>query len=150
MRRKVVPNETDTADQPALAVVKHFYEAYGSGDPEAIRPLLTSDVVWHIPGHHPLAGEKHGPNEVVSFFKQLGKMRFKAEPIFFGAQGDLVVDMHRGWSEAGEGAEQMYAILYRVRDGKIAEASNFLTDQHGADAFYWRHYPLRAIPDRLA
>lgn len=142
-------DDTSIADHSALTVVKRFYEAYDSGDPEAIRSVLTSDVVWHIPGHHPLAGEKHGAGEVVSFFKQLSKMHFKAEPIFFGAQGNLVVDMHRGWSEAGEGAEQMYAILYRIQDGKIVEASNFLIDQHSADAFYWKHYPLRAIPDRL-
>jgi hypothetical protein len=30
------------------------------------------------------------------------------------------------------------------------EAINFAGDQHAADAFFWRVYPLADIPDRLA
>lgn len=55
------------ADRPALAgsredanvqVIKDFYAAYATENPEAVRPFLPPNVVWKIPGHHPLAGEK--------------------------------------------------------------------------------------------
>ncbi|MER8399892.1 hypothetical protein [Mesorhizobium sp. M1348] len=89
---------------------------------------------------------------MVAFFRGLADGKFKAEPIFFQAQGDLVVDVHRGWSNVGSGPEidQLYALMFRIKDGKIAEAQNFLTDMYQSDAFYWAHYPLTPLPGRLA
>ena len=135
-----------------LQLIKDYYAAYASGRPEAIRTFLAPDVVWKIPGHHPLAGDKHGRDEVIAFFRELAQAKFKAEPIFFQAQGDLVVDIHRGWSNVGSGPEanQLYALMFRIKDGKIVEAQNFLTDMYQSDAFFWAHFPLKPLPERLA
>jgi len=134
-----------------IQVIRNYYQAYATGDPEALRPFLAEDVVWRIPGHHPLAGEKRGRDEVIAFFAELAKGKFKAEPIFFQAQGDLVVDIHRGWSNIGSGPQidQLYALMFRIENGQIAEATNFLTDMHQSDAFFWANYPLKPLPDRL-
>jgi ketosteroid isomerase-like protein len=135
-----------------IALIKDFYAAYATGEAEAVRRFLASDVVWRIPGHHPLAGDKHGPDEVVAFFRQLAEGHFRAEPLFFQAQDDLVVDVHRGWSNVGTGPEidQLYALMFRIRDDTIVEAQNFLTDMYQSDAFYWAHFPLKPLPARLA
>ncbi|WP_082118348.1 nuclear transport factor 2 family protein [Rhizobium sp. LC145] len=135
-----------------IQIIRDYYAAYATGNPEAVRPFLAENIVWRIPGHHPLAGEKRGVDEVVAFFAGLAKGRFKAEPTFFQAQDDLVVDIHRGWSNVGSGPEidQLYALMFRIEDGKIVEATNFLTDMHQSDAFYWAHYPLNPLPQRLA
>lgn len=135
-----------------IQVIRDYYAAYSTGNPEAVRPYLASDIVWRIPGHHPLAGEKRGQDEVIAFFTGLARGKFKAEPLFFQAQGDLVVDVHRGWSNVGTGPEvdQLYALMFRVRDGKIVEAQNFLTDMYSSDAFFWAQYPLKPLPERLA
>ena len=134
-----------------IEVIKRYYQAYATGEPEAVRPFLGSDVVWRIPGHHPLAGEKRGQDEVVAFFRSLAKGKFKAEPIFFQAQGELVVDIHRGWSNVGSGPEvdQVYALMFRIREGKIVEAQNFISDPAQSDDFFWAHFPLKPLPDRL-
>ncbi len=142
----------EAADGAAnLQLIRDYYAAYATGNPEAVRPFLAEEVVWRIPGHHPLAGEKRGVEEVVAFFAQLAKGQFQAEPIFFQAEGDLVVDIHRGWSNMGSGAEvdQLYALMFRIRDGKIVEAQNFLTDMYSSDAFFWEQFPLKPIPERL-
>ncbi|MFD9901039.1 nuclear transport factor 2 family protein [Mesorhizobium sp. NPDC059025] len=135
-----------------IQLIRDYYAAYSTGNPEAVRRFLSSDVVWRIPGHHPLAGDKRGQDEVIAFFNGLAKGRFKADPLFFQAQGDLVVDIHRGWSNVGSGPEvdQLYALMFRIRDGKIVEAQNFLTDMYSSDAFFWAQYPLKPLPDRLA
>jgi ketosteroid isomerase-like protein len=134
-----------------IQVIRDYYRAYAKGGPEALRPFLAEDVVWRIPGHHPLAGEKRGRDEVIAFFAQLAKGKFKAEPIFFQSQSDLVVDIHRGWSNTGSGQQidQLYALMFRIENGQIAEATNFLTDMHQSDAFFWANYPLKPLPDRL-
>lgn len=135
-----------------IALINDYYAAYATGNPEAVRPFLAPDVVWRIPGHHPLAGDKNGPDEVVAFFRRLAEGNFRAQPIFLQAQDDLVVDIHRGWSNVGSGPEidQLYALMFRIRDGKIVEAQNLLTDMYQSDAFYWAHHRLKPLPAPLA
>ena len=142
----------DDDAQANIQLIQDYYGAYATGDPEAVRPFLHEDVVWKIPGHHPMAGDKNGPDEVIAFFEGLAAGNFGAEPIFFQAQDDMVVDIHRGFSQVGEGAEvdQLYALMFRISDGKIIEAQNFLTDMYSSDAFFWDHFDLKPLPDRLA
>ncbi|MER8386293.1 nuclear transport factor 2 family protein [Mesorhizobium sp. M1428] len=146
------PADAGPLEDSNIQLIKDYYAAYATGNPEAVRSFLAPDIVWRIPGHHPLAGDKRGPDEVVAFFRGLAEGKFKAEPIFFQAQGNLVVDVHRGRSNVGSGPEidQFYALMFRIKDGKIAEAQNFLTDMYQSDAFYWAHYPLKPLPGRLA
>ena len=145
-------NDVQDTAQANIKLIQDYYQEYAKGDPELLRPFLHDDVVWKIPGHHPMAGDKTGPDEVVAFFEGLAKGKFGAEPIFFQAQDDRVVDIHRGFSNVGEGPEvdQLYALMFRIEDGKIIEAQNFLTDMHQSDRFFWAHYPLKPLPDRLA
>lgn len=139
-------------EHPNITLIKNYYAAYAQGDLNQLKTFFDPEIVWRIPGHHPLAGEKKGPDEVLAFFIQLAKGKFKAEPIFFQAQGDYVVDIHRGWSnlEDGQpGVDQLFTLMFKIKNGKIVEAQNFLTDQHQADAFFWRVYPLKPLPERL-
>ncbi|MCJ8307429.1 MAG: nuclear transport factor 2 family protein [Hyphomicrobiales bacterium] len=135
-----------------MKVVQDFFAAYGKGDLKAIAAVMDEDVLWHIPGRHPLSGTKNGRDEVLAFFAQLGVAQFKADPIFFGADEDVVVDIHRGWSNA-EGkpnVDTTWALVYRIVDGKIVEATNLSADQDAANAFFWSQYQLAPVPERLA
>ncbi|HEX2313261.1 MAG TPA: nuclear transport factor 2 family protein [Thermomonospora sp.] len=138
-------------EHPNVRLIRGYYAAYAAGDLAALRDrYFAADIRWTIPGHHPLAGTKHGVDEVLAFFGQLAKAGFRADPVFLAADGEWVVDLHRGWSTTPEGLDLMWALAFRIRDGRIAEAVNFPGDQHAADAFFWRVYPLAPLPDRLA
>jgi uncharacterized protein len=93
---KAAPNATQ--DHPNVAIIKRYYDAYGKGDIATVREIFAPNIVWRIPGHHPLAGDKRGVDEVLAFFQQLGKAKFKAEVLFLGGNDNYVVDIHRGWS----------------------------------------------------
>jgi uncharacterized protein len=135
---------------PNLKVIEEFFAAYAAHDIERIRKTLANDVVWRIPGHHPLAGEKRGAEEVVAFFDQLGKANFKAQPLVIVAQDDYVIDHHRGWSDVAGGLDITWCLVFKFEDGRIKDVTNFAGDQHKADLFFWSVYKLRPIPDRLA
>lgn len=137
-------------EHPNVALIRRYYEVYGSGDLKALRQFFAPDIRWTIPGHHPLAGTKTGADEVLAFFAQLAKSGFRAEILFLAADRDWVVDMHRGWSTTPEGLDITWTLAYRIRGRTIVEAVNFAADQHAADAFFWRQYPLARIPRRLA
>jgi len=135
-----------------IQVVQDFFAAYGANDLEGIAAVMDEDVKWHIPGRHPLSGTRNGRDEVLEFFGQLGVAGFKAEPIYFGADETHVVDIHRGWSNA-EGkpnVDTTWALVYRIEDGKIVEATNLSADQDAANTFFWSQYTLAPLPDRLA
>lgn len=139
-----------TREHPNVTLIRRYYEAYGSGDLNALCRFFAPDIKWTIPGHHPLSGTKTGADEVIAFFGELGRAGFRAEVQYLAADGDWVVDLHRGWSTTPVGLDITWVLAYRIRDRQIAEAINFASDQHAADAFFWRQYPLAPIPDRLA
>ncbi|MFC0626429.1 nuclear transport factor 2 family protein [Kribbella deserti] len=138
-------------EHPNVKLIRGYYEAYAANDLNAMRTrYFAPDIRWTIPGHHPLAGTKHGADEVLAFFAQLAKAGFRADPIFLAADGDWVVDLHRGWSTRPEGLDITWALAFRIKAGRIAEAVNYPSDQHAADAYFWRNYPLAPLPTRLA
>jgi ketosteroid isomerase-like protein len=115
-----------------LSKIQHFFNAYASKNVAGVRSVMADDIVWRIPGHHPLAGEKRGVDEVVV------------------EQGDYVIDHHRGWSDAGSRLDLTWCLVFRFEDGKIKEVTNYCEDQHKADLFFYEIYRLAPIPARLA
>ena len=125
-----------------IQVVQDFFVAYGANDLDGIAAVMDENVRWHIPGRHPLSGTKQGRAEVMDFFAQLGTAGFKADPIYFGADETHVVDIHRGWSnaESKPNVDTTWALVYRIEDGRIVEATNLSADQDAANAFFRAQY----------
>ncbi|WP_158846582.1 nuclear transport factor 2 family protein [Saccharothrix deserti] len=138
-----------TRDHPNVKLIKDYYAAYATGDPNELRRFFADDIRWTIPGHHPLSGTKTGVEEVLAFFTELAKAGFRAEPIALAPDGDWVIDLHRGWSTNPEGLDITWALAFKIRARRIVEAINFAADQHAADRFFWQTYELGPIPDRL-
>lgn len=133
-----------------LPKIAAFFSAYANKNVAAVAEVMHEDIVWRIPGHHPLAGEKSGIKEVLAFFDQLAKAGFQAQPFVVAEEGDYVIDHHRGWSTVGSGLDIIWCLVFRFEAGKIKEVTNFCADQHKADLFFYEIYKLRPIPDRLA
>ena len=138
-----------TPANPNIALIQRYYAAYAAGDLTALRRFLHRDIRWTIPGHHPLAGTKHGVDEVLAFFAALGRAGFRAELHALAADGDWVLDLHRGWSTTPEGLDSTWVLAFRVQGRRIVEAINFAADQHAADAYFWRTFPLAPLPGRF-
>ena len=118
-----------------LSKIQDFFSAYAAKDVAAVSGVMAEDIVWRIPGHHPLAGDKRGITEVLAFFDQLAKAGFQAQPLVVAEQGEYVVDHHRGWSTVASGLDLKWCLVFRFEDGKIKEVTNFCEDQHKADLF---------------
>ena len=133
-----------------LSKINDFFSAYASKNVAAVAAVMSEEIIWRIPGHHPLAGEKRGITEVLAFFDQLAKAGFQAEPLVVAEHGDYVVDHHRGWSSVGSGLDLKWCLVFRFDGGRIKEVTNFCEDQHKADLFFHEVYKLKPIPERLA
>lgn len=133
-----------------IETVRQFFEYYAKEDLIGMGSVMTEDTVWNIPGHHPLAGKKRGKVEVLAFFKELQKSRFKADLRILAENDNYVIDCHRGWGDfEGHSIDMNWVLLYKIENGLIAEVQSFPGDQHAADDFFWNAYPMNPVQTRL-
>jgi ketosteroid isomerase-like protein len=135
-----------------ISLVEKMYDCFNRGDLQTIKEeVFASDLVWRLPGRHPLGGTKNGPDEVLAFFAKLGESGIKVDLIGIDAWGDdTVVEVHRGHGTAGNATlDALNCTHYHVRGGRIADVQVYMSDQYAADNFFWEVYGLAPIPERL-
>jgi uncharacterized protein len=127
---------------PNLTLINDFFKAYAENSQEGLKKIIAEDIKWHIPGTHPLSGTKIGLQAVLEYFNQLGKGKFKAEPIVMGFNDNYVIDCHRNWSnlEGGDNLDNMSCLLWRIENHKIVEVHNFPQNQQIVDLFFSKLY----------
>ncbi|MDB5064348.1 MAG: hypothetical protein JWM18_782 [Chloroflexi bacterium] len=137
---------------PNVKIVQRMYECFAQGDMNSLKAdVFAPDLVWKLPGHHPLGGVKQGPDEVIAFFRQLLEAGIVVDLISVIGTDDYVVEVHRGHSDTGEvKLDTLNCTVYQIRAQRISEVQVYLSDQYGADAFFWAGYRLKPIPERLA
>jgi uncharacterized protein len=125
-------------------VVCEFHERqrafYAGGEAEPLRELLTDDVVWHVPGRSPIAGDHTGVEAVMDYFERrraLARATFRVHVRDVLAGGDLVLQLAGGTAELG-GKEVAWETvgIFRVRDGRIAEGRLVPFDQYLFDELW--------------
>jgi acyl-CoA thioesterase FadM/ketosteroid isomerase-like protein len=125
----------------AEAVVEEFLtrqrEMYAGGDLEAMQELLAENVVWHVPGTSPIAGDYRGHEAVTGYFRLRRELAGGA--IQIAKRGEAhhdtaLVQLADGRAPLG-GREVVWrtAGVYRVADGRIAEAWLVPLDQEHFD-----------------
>lgn len=137
----------------SMAVVDRMYECFGKGDMDTLKAeVFAQDIVWVLPGHHPLSGAKNGADEVIAFFGALMGSGVNVDNISFGTIGDdKVVENHTGHGTVN-GRDYIFPTcsVYTIADNKIKHVQVYTADQHGVDDYFWQANALKPIPDRLA
>jgi ketosteroid isomerase-like protein len=119
-------------------IVREFHERqsrfYAGGEAEPLRELLTDDIVWHVPGRSPIAGDHEGIEAVMSYFERrraLARATFRVHVHEVLASGDVVIQLAGGTAELGGGEVAWETVgVFRVREGKIAEGRLVPFDQY--------------------
>ncbi|MDP9456103.1 MAG: hypothetical protein CYG60_22560 [Actinobacteria bacterium] len=128
-------------EHPNSALIRRLYEARDRDDYDAIRSLLSGDVVWHEPdvgGEH--TGDLHGPGAVLAMIRDArGRTggTFRLRPREIVANGEHAVALI-DWSAEREGEvlEGKEVAVYRVRSGKVVEV-HFHQDDGELDRRFW-------------
>jgi ketosteroid isomerase-like protein len=152
-----------------LALVRQMYDCFNRDDLDTIRrEVFAPDLVWNLPGHNPVAGTKHGAEEVLAFFAALRRANIEVilDPQADPATGidsfgeSTVVEVHRGrgtttirdasGNEVQVSLNALNCTHYHIENGRIARVQVYMSDQHAADTFFNAVYQLAPIPTRLA
>ncbi len=132
--------EQDTVRERNLALMRRFCEARANKDQEAIMGCLTEDVVWRYPGRNVLSREYRGKEDVAGFFRGLreatgGNFSSETERIMVDETAAFVHELPRGTIK-GKSLEWRTVLMFRLRDGKIAEAMVFQNMQYELDEWW--------------
>lgn len=130
------------AEHDNVRIVREGYEAFGRGDIAGLLDRVTDDVEWISAGSSeiPYAGRFRGRDRVREFFTTLAaNVDFQTfEPREFIAQGDTVVVLGHEVARAKSTTRQMsgeWAMVFRMRDGKIARFQEYSDTENAAAAF---------------
>lgn len=100
-------------------------EMYAGGSIDAVAELLAEDIVWHVPGTSPIAGDHRGIGQVVAYFERRRRQAsstMRMRPGELLADGDAVVQFVAGSAELdGERVSWKTIGVYRVEDDRVRE-----------------------------
>ena len=117
-------------------VVRAFYDARARHEHEALRPLVTEDVVFHESGAESYSGDYAGADALIDHFDRLleqTKGTFTLEPTDVIETEDYAAARISWFAErAGVRSDGLELAIFRFRDRKIAEVS-FFQDTYDLD-----------------
>jgi ketosteroid isomerase-like protein len=123
-----------------VRILQRGYEAFNSGDINALTEIFDEGVRWHTPGRSPLANDYQGRDATFGYFGRLGEGTggtFRAEPRQFVADDDLVVAIqHNSAERNGKRLDVDLCIVFQLRDGRITEAWEHFSDLYAWDEFW--------------
>ena len=56
------------SEHPQVARTREFLATFARNDFDALGEFFSDDVVWHVAGKHPLAGDYRGRDELLAYF----------------------------------------------------------------------------------
>lgn len=133
---------------PNEELVRRMFEAYARADTATLRQVPAEDVVYHLPGRSPMAGEYRGRDEVLALWDRqkayLGGQPYRVQPLGSVADDQHVVLLASGEAEGPTGTLRWRAAnVYQVRDGQVVDCRVFIEDLYTFDGF-WAGMPSRS------
>jgi ketosteroid isomerase-like protein len=122
-------------------VMRRYVEAWERNDREAAMALWADDIVHHVPGRSPLAGDFHGKQAFLDHYgKVFAELGGTIEVVEFHdvlASEDHAVALVKERAVRGERTlEFNRVVVYHLRDDKIAETWSHDYDLYALDEFW--------------
>lgn len=118
--------------------VRAYVGAFARGDVDTAGKYLADDIVYHVGGHHSLAGDYRGRDAVLAFFKNRSARTggtFAYEPHDLLASSDHAVALGSVTALRGDDVYSWNIVtVYHVRDDRVSECWIVDVDPDTADS----------------
>jgi uncharacterized protein len=109
-------------DHPNTLAYLRTVDAFRDRDFDTIASLIAEDVVWHLPGDHPLAGDWEGRDQLFELFARLGPRGFTIREHDVFADDDHVCALsYIGARRDDLEVETRVVSIFHYRDGRQTE-----------------------------
>jgi uncharacterized protein len=121
--------------------VRRGYEAFGQGDMDTLRSLMTPDVVQSVPGQSSVSGDHKGVDNVLGYYATLFELTggtLKADLQSVTDDGaDKVLAVHRLTAQrGGKTYDETEKLHFTLSGGKISRLDEEHPDLAKFDAFF--------------
>jgi uncharacterized protein len=121
--------------------VRRGYEAFGKGDMDTLRSIMTPDVIQTVPGNNQVSGEYKGVDSVLGYYGQLFELTggtLTAELQSATAEGDdkVVAVHHLRAQRGGKSYDETENLHFTFAGGKISRLDEEHPDLAKFDAFF--------------
>lgn len=119
------------------ALIRKMYALLMAGnDPSVLTEILSEDVVWHLPGAHPVSGDHRGRAAVFAAMRRFeGSVELELHDVLAN-EGHAVALLHATGKRDGKEYSALEIDIFHVSDGQITEFWSFSEDQRVTDE-YW-------------
>jgi ketosteroid isomerase-like protein len=128
-------------DHPNVERMRKGYDAFGRGDLDFLRnEMFADDIVFHVTGNNPMAGDYKGIDEVFGFFGQLmersgGTFALQIHDILANDEHGIGL-VHVTGEREGKRLDHNSAHVFHLRNGKITENWTMVEDSRPFDDFW--------------
>ena len=130
------------ADHPNVERLRKGYQAFSTGDLDLLRnEIFAEDVVFHVTGNNPLAGEYKGIDEVFGFFGRLvqetgGTLKLELHDALANDEHAVALVRISGERNGKSIAQNAVHVFHMNAEGKATEQWNFPEDSNEIDEFW--------------
>lgn len=130
-----------TAQHANIQRSKRAYEAFGKGDMATVSDLIANDVIWHVGGSSPLAGDYKGKDAVFGFFGKLmemtgGTFKLKVHDILANDEHSVTLVTATAERNGKKLDTRQAHVTHPDSEGRVKEFWAFDENQAASDQFY--------------
>ena len=109
-------------EHPNAIAYRRVADAFRARDLQALEALINEDVVWHVPGDHPMAGEIRGRDALLAWLERAGALGFwLQEHDVFGNDEHVCALSDMGARRERVDVQTQVVSVFHFRDGRQAE-----------------------------
>jgi ketosteroid isomerase-like protein len=113
-------------------VMQRYVEAWERNDWEAATAIWADDIIHHVPGRSPLAGDFFGKQ---AFLDHYGRVFAELHDVLVSEDHAVALVKERA-VRAERSLEFNRVVVYHLRDGKITETWSHDYDLYALDEFW--------------
>jgi uncharacterized protein len=134
-----------------VRLIRRLMAAYAKADIEVIDQLVSDDVVFHVPGHHPLSGTYVGKSEVFGYLGQVAGLNESSDAGYrihsVTGDDDHAISLVTGTIEHdGVCFVRPTVHVFHCDGTQVTEFWEASLDQHAEDQFWINAIPEASLP----
>jgi len=124
-------------EHPNATIYRRTADAFRARDFDTLRSLVADEVVWHVPGGHPLAGEIEGLDALVAWLRRTVELGVTIrEHDVLGSDDHVCALSYIGARRPGVDIEIPVVSVFHFRGGRQVERWFHPTDLDAWDAIF--------------
>ena len=109
-------------EHPNATAYRRAADAFRSGDRDSLAAVIAADVVWHVPGTHPMAGDIRGRDALMAWLAEVRDKGFwLIEHDVLGNDEHVCALSVMGARREGIDVQTRVVSIFHYRDGQQLE-----------------------------